>query len=294
MRALIRRYGPGIGVSAIGASALWILGMVVLPDLLMVDYSFRPNLLPDQVGGPADRYTLGNYAALFTSDVHLRIFLKTIWCSGLVTVLCLMACYPIAFHVAKATPRRRAMRLLLLLTIPFWINEILRSFAWFIILAYQGPLNRLLMALGVTAQPIRFLSGDTGVVIGMIYAFILFMVFPIYNAMESLDSDQIDAARDLGAPAWRIHWRVVMPHAKPGIAAGCVMVFMLAASSYAVPSILGSTSSYWFTQAIYQWFFEGENWPQGAAYAFMLLLICLLFIMLVMRLCRVSLAEIAR
>lgn len=294
MRALIRRYGPGIGLYAICASFLWIAVLVVLPDLLMIDYSFRPNLVPGERGGPADRYILGNYIALFASAVHFKIFLKTIWCSALVTALCLAACYPVAFHLAKGTSRQRALRLLVLLTIPFWINEILRSFAWFIILAYQGPLNGFLLGLGLVPRPVRFLSGDTGVVIGMIYAFILFMVFPLYNAMESLEVDQVDAARDLGASTRRIHWRIVVPHAKPGIAAGCIMVFMLAASSYAVPSILGSTSSYWFTQAIYQWFFEGQNWPQGAAYAFVLLVTCLLFIFLMMRLCRVGLADIAK
>lgn len=292
--AVLRRYGLGLGCYAIGASLFWLLFLVALPYLLMVDYSFRPNLLPGEMGGPKDHYTLANYLALAASDVHFAVFLKTIWCSALVTILCLVACYPIAFHLAKGTSRERALRLFVLLTIPFWINEILRSFAWFIILSYQGPLNAVLIGLGLIDKPIRFLSGDTGVVVGMIYAFILFMVFPLYNAMESLDGDQIEAARDLGAPAWRIHWRIVMPHAKPGIAAGSIMVFMLAASSYAVPSILGSTSSYWFTQTIYQWFFEGQNWPQGAAYAFVLLVTCILFIFGVMRLCRVGLADIAK
>ena len=101
-------------------------------------------------------------------------------------------------------------------------------------------------------------------------------------------------ARDLGAAVWRIHWRVVIPHAKPGVAVGCIMVFMLTASSYAVPSILGGTGSRWFTEIIYDWFFDGQNWNQGAAYAFILLVLCLAFIMGMMALFRVRLGDIAK
>jgi len=146
----------------------------------------------------------------------------------------------------------------------------------------------------LAAEPIRFMSGDGGVVLGMAYAYLLFMVFPLYNAIETLDHNQIEAARDLGAPTWRIHWRVVVPHAKPGIAVGCIMVFMLTASSYAVPAILGGPSSRWFTQIIYDWFFEGQNWNQGSAYAFILLLLCIGFILVMMRLFKVGLADIAK
>jgi spermidine/putrescine transport system permease protein len=152
----------------------------------------------------------------------------------------------------------------------------------------------LLLALGFIDRPIRFLSGDTGVMIGMVYAYILFMIFPIYNAIESLDMNQIKAARNLGAGWIRTHYRVIIPHAKPGIATGCIMTFMLAAGSYAVPALLGSPGSRWFTQIIYNWFFEGGNWNQGAAYAFLLLIICIGFIALVMRVFKVGLGDIAR
>ena len=128
----------------------------------------------------------------------------------------------------------------------------------------------------------------------MVYAFILFMMFPLYNALDTLDPNQVEAARDLGAGTIRIHRRIVIPHAKPGIAVGCIMVFVLTASSYAVPLILGSPSSFWFTQIIYQWFFEGQNWPQGSAYAFLLLLLCLVFIQAMMRIFKVGLADIAK
>ena len=291
---LTNRFGGPLSIALIGLIAIWLIGMVILPQLLMVDYSLKPNLLPSEEGGPKDQYSLVNYATLFGNTIHLSIFFKTIWSSVLVTLLTLIVSYPLAFYMAKvATPKQAALCLLLLL-IPFWINEILRTFSWYIILAYKGPLNALLLGLGLIDRPVRFLSGDGGVLIGMVYAYILFMIFPIYNAIESLDGNQVKAARNLGAGWIRTHYRVIIPHAKPGIATGCIMTFMLAAGSYAVPALLGSPGSRWFTQIIYNWFFEGGDWNQGAAYAFLLLVICIGFIGLVMKLFKVGLGDIAR
>jgi spermidine/putrescine transport system permease protein len=119
------------------------------------------------------------------------------------------------------------------------------------------------------------------------------MVFPLYNAMESLDRNQLDAARDLGSSWTRIHWRIVIPHAKPGIAVGCIMTFMLAAGSIAAPQLLGSPSSFWFTEVIYT-NFETANWNQGAAYATVLAGLCLVFIFVMLKVFRVSLKELAK
>ncbi|MGB2064462.1 Spermidine/putrescine transport system permease protein PotB [Marinomonas gallaica] len=291
---LKQRFGSPLSVAIVALIAVWLIGLVILPQLIMVNYSLKPNLLPGEIGGVQDQYTLSNYATLFSNTIHLSIFFKTIWSSVLVTFLTLVVSYPLAFYLAKvATPRQAALCLLLLI-IPFWINEILRTFSWYIILAYKGPLNALLLELGLINRPVRFLSGDGGVLIGMVYAYILFMIFPIYNAIESLDSNQVKAARNLGASWLRTHYRVVIPHAKPGIATGCIMTFMLAAGSYAVPALLGSPGSRWFTQIIYNWFFEGGDWNQGAAYAFLLLIICIGFIALVMRVFKVGLGDIAR
>ena len=113
------------------------------------------------------------------------------------------------------------------------------------------------------------------------------MVFPLYNAIESLDKNQIEAARDLGAPWWRIHRDVVIPYAKPGIASGCTMVFMLSAGSLAAPQFLGGPSTLWFTSIVYDFFFQAFNWPRGAAYAFILLAACIAFVMLMLRLFKV-------
>jgi len=293
MADLVRRLGLPLTALVVATVALWLVLLVVLPQLLMIDYSLRPSLPPSRIGGPDDVRSLANYWVLWDNDIHRAIFAKTIWASALVTAATFVVCYPIAFYLAKVAEPKHTPVLVLMLVIPFWINEILRTFAWYIVLALNGPLNQLLMALGLMDQPIRW-YGDAGVMVGMVYAYILFMVFPLYNAMESLDKNQIEAARDLGASWARIHRRIVIPHAKPGIATGCIMTFMLAAGSYAVPALLGSPQSRWFTQIIYNWFFEGGNWNLGAAYAFILLLLCVVFIVLMMRLFRVGLEDIAR
>lgn len=302
MSDLLRRYGFSITSFMVLATFIWLVVMVILPALVMVEYSFHVNLPVTKRGSPEDVYTLENYLALvrgtdlstWTFPNDFRVFLRTIWGAALVTFVSLVVCYPIAWYVAKVAPPQRAALILLLLVIPFWVNEILRTFAWYIILAYQGPLNAVLTTVGILDKPVRWLSGSGGVIIGMVYAFLLFMMFPLINALETLDLNQVEAARDLGAPSWRIHQRIVIPHAKPGIAVGCIMVFVLAASSYIVPALLGSPGTRWFTETIYVWFFEGQNWPRGSAYAFILLSLCIGFILLMMRIFRVGLADIAK
>ncbi len=294
MTEVLRRYGPVLTGVILLAVALWLALLVVLPQLIMIGFSFRPSLPPSKLGGPEDVFTVKNYLTLWTNQIHLAIFLKTIWASALVTATTLAVCYPVAFYLAQVAPKRRLPLLILMLVVPFWINELLRTFSWYIILAFNGPLNAILLGLGIIDEPQRFLGGDGGVIVGMVYVYILFMVFPLYNAIESLDRNQIEAARDLGAGWLRIHRRIVLPHAKPGIAVGCIMTFMLAAGSYAVPALLGGPNSRWFTEIIYNWFFEGGNWNQGAAYAFILLVLCIGFILGAMRLFRVGLADIAK
>ena len=259
----------------------------------MLDYSFRPLLPLRKIGGPEDFYTLKNYIVLFTTPLHRAIFLKTIWSSIIVTSVALSICYPIAFYLAKVARGARLSWVLMGLVIPYWINELLRIFAWQLILSDAGILNKLLLILGFIAEPLNFRAGNGAVIMGMTYAYILFMVFPLYNAMESLDRNQIDAARDLGSSWLRIHRRIVIPHAKPGIAVGCIMTFMLAAGSIAAPQLLGSPSSFWFTQIIYT-NFETANWNQGAAYAMVLAILCLIFIFAMLKIFKVGLKELAK
>jgi len=308
MQDLLRRYGPGLTIIMCLLVVFWLVMLVIVPNITLFEQSFRPYLPVTEVGGPKDTYGIGNYMKVFDGNVtssilwiefeipvRVRTFLLTVWYSIVVAVLCLMLAYPLAYYMAKIVNPRSLPTLILLLFIPLWVSEVLRAFAWWIILAFKGPLNALLLAVGLIDDPIRWTNmGFTGVVIGLIYTYVLFMLFPIYNAIQSLDTNQIEAAEDLGAPWWKIHWRIVIPHAKPGIASGSVMVFMLSAGSLLVPSILGSTTSQWFTQTINETFNDALDWNTASAYAFILLFMCTLFVTLAMWLFRVKLSDIAK
>ena len=303
MTAFFQRNGVVISTYLILAVVFWVVIMIVLPQAYMLDFSFRHNLPPAKIGGPEDVYTLDNYRYLLFGSptspdafnyLHLEVFLRTIMASIFVTLIDFALCYPIAYYIAQVAKGGYARSMILLLILPFWVNEILRAFSFRILFGTSGVINAVLQTLGIVDQPIDFMRADVALYAGLSYAYILLMVFPLYNAIESLDHNQVEAARDLGSPWWRIHWRVVMPHAKPGIASGCTLVFMLAAGALAAPQILGGPSSLWFTQIIYRWFNTGGNWPQGAAYAIVLLLACLVFVLVVMKLFKVSLGEIAR
>jgi spermidine/putrescine transport system permease protein len=294
MNDLLRRYGAVLSVLFAALTGFWLLALVVLPDLYLFENSFRPYLPISEVDGPKDFYSFDNYLTFFHSPIHIQVFVWTIVYSAVVTVLCFVIAYPLAYYLSKVARSTLLPTLFLLILVPLWVSEVLRSFAWFIILALKGPLNILLLGVGVIDQPIRWLTGFRGVIIGLVYTYVLFMLFPLYNAIQSLDTNQIEAAEDLGSPWWRTHWRVILPHAKPGIASGAVMVFMLSAGSILVPTLLASTSSRWFTEIIQQWMFESQDWNTGSAYAFMLLLLCTIFVSVVMRLFRVKLSDIAK
>lgn len=293
MSSLFNRFGTGLGGLFLVFVLLWLLVLVLAPNLFMIDFAFRANLPPADIGGAQDSYTVGNFLYLANEPIHRAIFFKTILASASVTLATLALCYPIAYYLAQVARPQTVAVLILMLLVPFWINEVLRTLAWYILLAYRGPLNALLLGLGVTAEPTRF-YGNAAVVVGMAYAYVLFMLFPIYTAISSLDRTQIEAAGDLGAGTLRVHRRVVIPHAKAGIATGCVFTFMLAAGSYVAPALLGAPGSRWFTEIIYNWFFEGGDWNRGSAYALALLVLCLVFIMAMLRVFRVGLADVAR
>ena len=299
----VQKNGLAISAYLLIFTAGWIIFMIILPQLYMLDFSFRFNLTPNEIGGPNDVYTLKNYEYLIfgrESDselfnwLHLEVFAKTIFASVIVTLINFLLCYPLAFFMAQSVRGRGQRLLFLCLLLPFWVNEILRAFAFKLIFADLGLINNFLMAIGVLDQPYDFLGANVALYTGLTYAYILLMIFPLYNAIESLDPNQVEAARDMGASWMKIHLRVVMPHAKPGIASGCTMVFMLTAGALAAPNILGGPSSLWFTQIIYQWYNTGGNWPQGSAYAFVLLVSCTIFVRIMMRVFKVGLGDIAR
>ena len=297
------RNGVLLGAYILICISFWVLLLIVLPQIAMVDFSLRYDLPAAQRGGPNDVYTLENYRYFLFGHagnpdgwnrIDVMVFVRTIIAAALVTILNLAICYPVAYYLAQVAQGREARVLAVMLVIPYWINEILRAFAFRIIFGATGVINSTLMTLGITEAPIDFIRADIALYAGLSYAYVLLMVFPLYSAIESLDKNQIEAARDLGAPWWKIHSRIVIPFAKPGITSGCTMVFMLAAGALAAPQILGGPSNLWFTQLIYRQFFESVNWARGAAYAIILLVACTILVLLVMRVFKVRLGEIGR
>ncbi len=298
-----QRNGAPVAIFLLVAVGFWALFLIVCPQLYMIDYSFHPRLPQVKRGGPDDVYTLENYRYfLFGSTrdasrwntTHLHAFWITIFVSVLITIANFAICYPLAYFMAQVAKPRVVLRLMLLLIVPYWINEVLRAFAFRVLMGTGGVINNVLIGAGLIGEPIDFLGLDVALYSGLTYAYLLIMMFPLYNAIESLDRNQIEAARDLGAPWWHIHLFVVMPYAKPGIASGATLVFMLCAGALACPLILGGPKTLWFTPIVYDRFFQAFNWQQGAAYALILLSACMVFVLLVMRLFRVRLSEIAR
>ena len=303
LRRYFLRNGAALGTFVLVAVGFWVLVLIILPQLFMVEFSLSKNLPPAEVGGPQDVLTFEHYEFMVYGSaqsegtyntVDLQVFFRTLMAAVFVTVFDLALCYPIAYYLAHVAQGGWARLMVLSLIIPFWVNELLRAFAFRIMFGSAGVINEALMAFGIIDQPVDFIRENVALYAGLGYAFILLMIFPIYNAIESLDKNQIEAARDLGAPWWRIHYRVVIPFAKPGITSGCTMVFMLSAGALAAPQILGGPSSLWFTQIIYQWFNTAGNWPRGAAYAIILLGTCIAFVLVMMRVFKVRLGEIGR
>ena len=303
MNSFYKKNGPVIATFFLVAIIFWLVFLIVIPQLYMLDLSFRPNLPPLLRGGPDDVYTLTHYKHfLYGSEtskdaynyVDIGVFLDTIITAFLVTIINLCFCYPIAFYIAKLATPNTARLLVLALVIPFWINELLRSFAIRILFAGEGVINNILLELGLISTAVNFIALDIALYTGLTYAYILLMIFPLYNALETLDTNQLEAAKDLGSSTVRTHWRIVIPHAKAGIASGCTMVFMLTAGALATPVVLSSPNTYWFTQLIYQWFNMNDNWSRGSAYSIILLVVSVTFVLLMMRLFKVTIGEVVR
>ena len=303
MNSFYKKNGPVIATFFLVAIIFWLVFLIVIPQLYMLDLSFRPNLPPLLRGGPDDVYTLTHYKHfLYGSEtskdaynyVDIGVFFDTIITAVLVTIINLCFCYPIAFYIAKLATPNTARLLVLALVIPFWINELLRSFAIRILFAGEGVINNILLELGLISTAVNFIALDIALYTGLTYAYILLMIFPLYNALETLDTNQLEAAKDLGSSTVRTHWRIVIPHAKAGIASGCTMVFMLTAGALATPVVLSSPNTYWFTQLIYQWFNMNDNWSRGSAYSIILLVVSVTFVLLMMRLFKVTIGEVVK
>jgi spermidine/putrescine transport system permease protein len=245
---------------------IWLLGLIVLPHLDLAVLSLRERVAPRQ-------YTpsLAQYRTFIEEPLYWHTFVRTASLSILATLITLLLAFPIAWTIAKLVRGRVKSLLLVLCLIPFWVSETVRTLGWMILLRESGVLPALLVQLGITAAPVELLYRDATILVGLVYTSMLFMVVPLISALESLDDSLIEAAYDLGGNGPSILRQIVIPHAAPGILAGCIVVFMLTLGNYLTPTLLGGKNSLWFTEQIYSQFITRFNWEQGAAFGFLLL-----------------------
>jgi spermidine/putrescine transport system permease protein len=247
---------------------LWLLGLILLPHLDLALLSLRERT------GPGE-YTFGlaQYRTFFTEPLYWDVFVRTATISLIATALTLLLAFPIAWTIAKLTRGRLSALLFAVCLIPFWVSETVRTLGWMILLRETGVIPGLLVTIGITEVPIEMLYRDATILVGLVYTSLLFMVVPLYGSLESLDDSLIEAAYDLGGNGWTVLRTVVIPHAAPGITAGCIVVFMLTLGNYLTASLLGGKNSLWFTEQIYTQFITRFNWEQGAAFGFLLLVL---------------------
>jgi spermidine/putrescine transport system permease protein len=247
---------------------VWLLGLIVLPHVDLVALSLRARVAPRTY-----EFSFDNYRTFIDEPLYWHTFVRTAVMSIMATACTLLIGFPTAWYIVKIARGQAKSVLLVLCLIPFWVSETVRTLGWMILLRESGVVPQLLVALGITAQPVEMLYRDATILVGLVYTSLLFMVIPLANALESLDDALIEAAYDLGGNAWSILRQIVIPHAAPGIAAGSIVVFMLTLGNYLTPTLLGGKNSLWFTEQIYAQFITRFNWEQGAAFGFLLLIL---------------------
>jgi len=239
---------------------LWLLLFVVVPGAILFVYSFCER---DEIGGVVFTFTWTNYQRVF-DPVYLRIFGRSIGYAAVTTVICAVVGYPVAYYMARAGESLRN-KLLLLVMVPFWTSFLIRTYAWITILKQEGLLNSLVKAADLGIGPFDLLYTPAAVVIGLVYAYLPFMILPIYGSAEKLDNSLIEAAYDLGAGPMRAFSAVIVPLTMPGIAAGTLLVFVPAIGMFAITDLMGGAKVPMIGNVIQNQFLLARNWPFGAA-----------------------------
>ena len=279
--------------------ANWLLSLPALllllfaasgPLLIVVVYSF---LAPGNYGGVI--WELSGQAwfkVLYTkdifddtislSDAHISIFWRSFKLSFLTTAICLVLGFPTAYFIATRPPSTRNVWLFLI-TIPFWTNLLIRTFAILELIRNKGVINNSLMSLGFINEPIPMLYSNAAIVVGMTYVYLPLMVLPVYAAMERFDFRYVEAGFDLYASRVKVMWRIILPIIKPGVIAGSILVFVPSLGAYVTPRILGGGKNLMVGNLIELQFGQGKNWPLGAALAVTMLLIVLVALIFYMR-----------
>ena len=290
-RAVSRTYGPVRGWLLLPT---WLaIGIfLVLPVGIMLVYSF---LTKEFRGGVIWEFSLAAYdrfvfdRGLFGDDppsiewTYVTIFARSITQALVATLVCLLIGFPTAWFIATRPPATRAVWLFLV-TIPYWVNLLIRTVSMKFLIRDNGPLNEALLGLGIVSEPLALINTDFAVQLGLFYSYLPFMVLPIYASVERYDVTLSEAAADLYADRWTTLRRVVLPSVRPGIVAGCILVFVPSLGAFLAPDLLGGAKNFMIGSLIEEQF-KGTagDWPFGAAASMILLTMVLLILMLYAR-----------
>ena len=270
----------GQGIRLILPAWLIIGFFLVLPVGMMLIYSF---LTKEFRGGVIWEFSLAAYDQFFFDRglfgdeppkiewTYITIFWRSIWQAALATVLCLLIGFPTAWFIATRAGRARSIWLFAI-TIPYWVNLLIRTISMKFLIRDNGPLNEFLLAIGVISEPLSLINTNLAVQLGLFYSYLPFMVLPIYAAVERYNMAYSEAAADLYAGKWASLRFVVLPIVKPGIIAGCILVFVPSLGAFLAPDLLGGAKNFMIGSLIEEQF-KGNagNWPYGAAASMILL-----------------------
>lgn len=278
-RSITRRLARGL-VPAV--PYLWLGAFFLVPFLIVLKISlsdaavaqppYRPQFEWSDIAGFFTALDVENYETLVGDDLYLRATFSSVRIAALSTLLLLLVGFPIAYAMARAPERHRSL-LVALVILPFWTSFLIRIYAWVAILKPEGLLTQALMSVGLIGEPLAILNTETAVFIGIVYAYLPFMVLPLYATLEKMDDTLIEAALDLGSTPWRAFWSITVPLAMPGILAGSLLCFIPAVGEFVIPDLLGGSETLMIGRQLWSEFFSNRDWPLASAVAILLLVI---------------------
>ncbi|MEX5411926.1 putrescine ABC transporter permease PotH [Atlantibacter hermannii] len=266
---------------------LWLILLFMLPFLIVFKISLAEmaraippytDLVSVEDSQLSIMLNLANFLQLTDDPLYFEAYLQSLQVAGISTLCCLLLGYPLAWAVAHSSPSMRNI-LLLLVILPSWTSFLIRVYAWMGILKENGVLNNVLLWLGVIDQPLTILHTNLAVYIGIVYAYLPFMVLPIYTALTRIDYSLVEAALDLGARPLKTFFTVIVPLTKGGIIAGSMLVFIPAVGEFVIPELLGGPDSIMIGRVLWQEFFNNRDWPVASAVAITMLVILIVPIM---------------
>ena len=256
-------------------TSMWFLVMLIFPLIVILVFSFGERAA---VGGYAGGFTFEQYANL---PSRLKAFQNTMLIAPAGTLLCLLVAYPLAYFLAVKVSRQYKLILLVLVIVPFWTSLLVHTYAWIFILGGRG-IPTLLEFIGF--EGVRLINTQGAVLVGIVYGYLPLMVFPLFVSLEKLDKSLLEASSDLGGSPFKTFLQVTLPLSMPGIATGCMLVFILLMGEFLIPAFLGGGKVFFIGNALVDLFLQSRNWPFGAAVSVTLVAIMLITVSLYMRL----------